>query len=108
MMTKEEIDQQTVEHLIKWKFNADGLFVNELERAAIMTALRLTIIREYPILRRFPLLRFLAFLWLQLREFFSYEFGKYYIEFRPIALKKLGRQEVFMEFDDQGLGLHRF
>ncbi len=70
MMTKEEIDQQTVEHLIKWKFNADGLFVNDLERAAIMTALRLTIIREYPILCRFPLLRFFAFLWLQLREFF--------------------------------------
>ena len=107
-MTKEERDQQTVEHLIKWQFNADGLFVNELERAAIVTALRLTLLREYPILRRFPLLRFLAFLWLQLGEFFSYEFGKYYVEFRPMALIKLGRKDVFMEFDDQGLALHRF
>jgi hypothetical protein len=89
-MDKIHKDQTTVEHLIKWTFNTDGLFVNDLERACIMTALRLTLRRKYPILDRFPLLRFFPFLWLELREFLSYETGKYYVKFRPMALKKLG------------------
>jgi len=97
--------QKTVEHLIKWGFNGDDMFVNDLERACIKTAIKLAIIRKYPIVNRFPILRFFAFVWLELRESISHETGKYYIKFRPVELKKLGREEVFMELNDQGLSL---
>lgn len=85
----------TVEYLIKWEWNQDEQFEDALDRAVVNVALKTATKKQYPRLMRYSLISWIYGAWIELRSYISYVRGKYYVEFLPQALKRLGCDKIF-------------
>jgi hypothetical protein len=90
---------KTIEYMVRNEWDNHEYIDDALERAAVLTALKLTFWRKYPIFGRLNFTRAISGAWFELISLISYERGKFYSDFRERALRKFGREEVFMELD---------
>jgi hypothetical protein len=96
-LTTESVN--SIEYMLRWEWSNDEYLDDAIDRATCVAAVKLAFWRKNPKVSSVRLVRIISSAWFELCAFFSYERGKYYIDFRERVFRKLGRSEVFMEFD---------
>jgi len=83
--------------VLTWAWNHDEYVDDALQRAVLVTAIKLTFWREHPTIGRCGLMRILSGAWFEARALLAYERGKLFTDFRRDVLRKLlADHEVFM------------
>ena len=87
---------KALESVVKFDWNSDEYWDDAIWRGAVVGALKLALLREYPIIRHVRLIQVLCFAWVELRAFIDYERGKFFVNYGKRALAKFGCSKIFM------------